>query len=156
MRVMTQLFRLSIPGACLIMLLLAGCGKEPARVHIAMSAAPDINPDPSGQALSVVVRIYQLKDAGRFETADYFAIWKSDKETLSDDYLERQERVLQPGDDKTFQIRANPEAAYLGIVALFRTPTGDTWRKIIPIRGKNPKINLSLHGQDIDISSAEE
>ncbi len=156
MRAMTQFFRLSIPVVCLMMLLSAGCGKEPARVHIAMAAAPDINPDPAGEALSVVVRIYQLKDAGRLETADYYAIWKSDKETLSDDYLERQERVLQPGDNKTFQIRANPQAAYLGIVALFRNPTGDTWRKIVPIRGKNPKINLSLHGQDIEISSVEE
>jgi type VI secretion system protein VasD len=155
MKVLTRLFLLFVlAGACL--LLMTGCGKEPARVNIALNAALDVNPDPSGQALSVVVRIYQLKDPGRLETADYFAIWKSDKETLADDYLERQERVIQPGTQNTIEIRRNPQALYLGIVALFRNPTGDTWRRIIPLRGKNPKINLSLHGQNIDISSVDE
>jgi type VI secretion system protein VasD len=155
MKVLSRLFlQFVLTGLCL--LLLTGCGKEPARVNIALNAAPDVNPDPSGQALSVVVRIYQLKDPGRFETADYYAVWKSDKETLADDYLERQERVIQPGTQRTIEIRANPQAAYLGFVALFRNPTGDTWRKIVPIHGKNPKITLRLQGQNLEISSVEQ
>src|ERR1035438_5224895 len=39
-----------------------GCPKQPAHklVSLVLEAAPNVNPDPSGQALSVVVRVYQL------------------------------------------------------------------------------------------------
>ncbi len=136
------------------MLSVTACPKQPARVNIALAAASNINPDPSGQALSVVVRVYQLKDKGRLEAADYSSIWKSDRETLSDDYLDRSERVVQPGTQETVEINANPAAAYIGVVALFRNPSGESWRKIIPISGKNPKIRLSLREQSIELVSA--
>ncbi|HYK89258.1 MAG TPA: type VI secretion system lipoprotein TssJ, partial [Acidobacteriota bacterium] len=109
---------------CAGLLFVTACPKQPARVDIALAATPNINPDPSGQPLSVVVRIYQLKDKGRLESADYPSIWKSDRETLSDDFLDRQERVVQPGTQEMLEIKTNPAAAYLGIVALFRNPTG--------------------------------
>ena len=149
-----RLLWLLIP--CAVLLILTGCPKEPAKVNIVLSAAQNVNPDPSGQPLSVVVRIYQLKDPGRLETADYNSIWKSDKETLSDDFLDRQERIVQPGARETLEIRANPMTAYLGVVALFRNPSGDTWRKIIPVRGKNPKIVFSIREQSIEISSVDQ
>ena len=130
-----------------------GCPKQPAHklVSLVLEAAPNVNPDPSGQALSVVVRVYQLKDKGRFDAADYNAIWRSDKETLSDDFLDVQERVVQPGTQEILDINPNPMASYLGVVALFRNPSGDTWRRIIPISGKNPKINLSLREYSIEL-----
>jgi type VI secretion system protein VasD len=136
----------------LALVCLAGCPKQPVKVNIVLNAAANVNPDAGGQALSVVVRIYQLKDKGRFEAADYNAIWKSDKDTLSDDLLERQERMIQPGTQEMIEIQPNPAANYLGAVALFRNPSGDTWRKIIPIR-KNAaqKVGLSLHEQTIEI-----
>jgi len=139
---------------CLVLLLPIGCSKEPPRVSLVLNAGTDVNPDPSGQALSVVVRIYQLKYKGRMESADYNAIWRSDTQTLSDDLLERQERIIQPGTQEMLEIRVNPSAAYLGIVALFRSPSGDTWRKIIPVgQSKTQSITLTLRGQNIEIIS---
>jgi type VI secretion system protein VasD len=134
-------------------LFLIGCPKEAARVNMALVADPNLNPDSSGQPLSVVVRIYQLKDKGRLETADYNSIWKSDRETLSEDFLDRQERIVQPDAQEILEIKAHPMAAYLGVVALFQNPVGDTWRKVIPISGKNQKIRLSLREQNIEIVS---
>jgi type VI secretion system protein VasD len=133
--------------------LLIGCPKEPMRVNMTLAAAANLNPDSAGRALSVVVRVYQLKDKGRFETADYNALWKSDREALSDDFLDRQERMIQPGAQEILEIRANPLAAYLGVVALYQNPTGDTWRKIVPINRNNQKIQLSLREQNIEIIS---
>jgi type VI secretion system protein VasD len=135
------------------LLLLIGCPKEPMKVNMTLSAAANLNPDIAGRAFSVVVRVYQLKDKGRFETADYSALWKSDRETLSDDFLDRQERTLQPGAQEILEIRANPLAAYLGVVALYQNPTGDTWRKIVPISRNNQRIQLSLREQNIEIIS---
>jgi type VI secretion system protein VasD len=153
MKDLRRLLWLLVP--CVGLLILTACPKEPARVNIVLSAAQNVNPDPSGQPLSVVVRIYQLKDPGRLQSADYDAIWKSDKETLSDDFLDRQERIVQPGARETLEIKANPLTAYLGVVALFRNPSGDTWRKIIPVKGKNSKITLSIREQSIEISSVD-
>jgi type VI secretion system protein VasD len=134
------------------LLMLTACPKE-VRLNMVLSAASNVNPDPSGNALSVVVRVYQLKDKGRLETADYNAILKSDKETLSDDFLDRQERVVQPGTMEMLDIKPNPSATYVGVVALFRNPTGDTWRKIIPIKGSNVTIRLNLREQSIELGS---
>ncbi len=134
--------------------LMMGCPKEPVRLNMVLAAGPNINPDPSGASLSVVVRVYQLKDKGRLEAADYNAIWKSDKETLSDDFLDRQERIVQPGTQEMLEIKASPMAAYIGVVALFRNPTGDSWRRIIRISDKTPKIKLSLREQSIELTSA--
>jgi type VI secretion system protein VasD len=144
-------------GLCVVFATFAvpkGCPKQSATkspVRIELEAAPNVNPDPSGQALSVVVRVYQLKDEGRFDAADYNALWKSDKETLSDDFLDVQERIVQPGMQETLEIKPNPMAAYLGFVALFRNPSGDTWRRIIPIRGKKPKIKVNLRENRIEL-----
>jgi type VI secretion system protein VasD len=138
----------------LSVVLLAGCPKQPAKVNIVLNAANNVNPDAGGQALSVVVRIYQLKDKGRFESADYNAIWKSDKETLSEDLLERQERMIQPGTKEMLEIQTNSQANYIGAVALFRNPSGDSWRKIIPIsKNTTQKIGLTLREQTIEIVS---
>ncbi len=139
---------------CAGLFFVTACPKEPARVNISLAATSNINPDPSGQALSVVVRVYQLKDKGRLEAADYNSILKSDRETLSDDFLDRQERVVQPGTQEMLEIKANPAAAYIGVVALFRNPSGESWRKIIPISGKTPKIRLTLREQNIELVSA--
>ncbi len=130
-----------------------GCPKEPARVNMVLAAAANVNTDPGGQPLSVVVRVYQLKDKGRLEAADYNAIWKADRETLSDDFLDRQERIVQPGTQEMLEVKANPMAAYLGVVALFRNPSGDSWRRIVPLKGKAQKITFSLREQSIELSS---
>jgi type VI secretion system protein VasD len=136
-----------------VALLLVGCPKEPTRISMVVSAAANVNPDAGGRPLSVVVRIYQLKDKGRLETADYNSLVKSDS-VLAEDVLERQERVVQPGTQDALEVRANPLAAYLGVVALFRNPTGDGWRKTVPIRGKTMKVTLTLGEQTIDITSS--
>jgi type VI secretion system protein VasD len=139
----------------LSLVLLAGCPKQPARINIVLNAANSVNPDAQGQALSVVVRIYQLKDKGRFEAADYNAIWKSDKETLLEDLLDRQERMIQPGTQEMLEIQANAMANYLGAMALFRNPTGDSWRKVIPVlKNSTQKISLMLREHTIEISAS--
>jgi type VI secretion system protein VasD len=140
---------------CMVLLMMTGCPKQPAKINVVLNAAANVNPDAGGQALSVVVRLYQLKDKGRLEAADYNAILKSEKDTLSDDLVERQERVIQPGTQEMLEIQANPMARYLAVVALFRNPSGDGWRKIIPIGSSaTQKIGLTMREQTIDITTS--
>ena len=50
---------------------------------------------------------------------------------------------------------ANPAANYIGVVALFRNPQGDSWRRVIPVgKGKTQKVNLSLQEQNIVLTSS--
>jgi len=135
------------------LLIFTACPKEPARVAVTLNAAANVNPDPSGKPLSVVVRVYQLKDKGRLESADYNAIFRTDKETLSDDFLAVQERVVKPSTSEILEIQANPMAKYVGVVALFRSPTGDTWRRLIPVGGKKQSIKLTVREQAIELES---
>jgi len=142
---------------CLPLILLVGCRKAAPVTHLSLviNAAANVNPDAGGQALSVVVRVYQLKDKGRLESADYSALLRSDKETLSDDLLERQERIIQPGTQEMMELQTNPSAAYVGVVALFRSPSGDTWRRILPIaKGKTQKFTVALREQSVEVISA--
>ncbi len=149
----TRSFMLSFFLA-LPLVLLTGCPKQPARIPMVLSASANVNPDANGQPLSVVVRVYQLKDKGRLEAADYNAILRSEKETLSDDLLERQERMVQPGTQEMLEIQTNPMANYIGAVALFRNPSGDTWRQIIPInKSKAQRLTVTLREQTIEIVS---
>ena len=143
----------SLLGVSLLFVL--GCPPAPTRVNMVINAANNVNPDVGGQPLSVVVRVYQLKDKGRLETADYNSIWKSDKEALSDDLLERTERVVQPGTQEMMDVQPNPSATYIGLVALFRNPSGDTWRRIIPItKGKAQKLGVTLQDQSIEVTAS--
>jgi type VI secretion system protein VasD len=137
----------------LSLILLAACPPQQVRVNMTLNAAANINPDSGGRPLSVVVRVYQLKDKGRLASAEYSAILKSDTQALAGDLLENQERTIQPGSQEVMEIRANPAATYLGVVALFRNPTGDNWRKIIPITGKLQKLTLSLSETSLEVVS---
>jgi len=132
---------------------LTTCGaKKPVRISVAIAAGPNLNPDASGNPLSVVVRIYQLKDRGRFESADYDTLWKNEKEALADDLLQQLERVIRPGSQEIVDIQENPAATFIGVVALFRNPSGDSWRKIIPVSTKARSISVTLHDYAVDIA----
>src|SRR5207247_9250489 len=102
------------------------------RVSMVMNAAANVNPGANGQPLSVVVRVYQLKDKGRLESADYNAVWKSDKETLSDDLLQRPARTLEPGTQDTLEIRASPAAKQIRLLGLCRNPNRYSSLRVIP------------------------
>jgi type VI secretion system protein VasD len=137
----------------LLLVPFAACGaKKPVQISVAISAVSNLNPDSSGNPLSVVVRIYQLKDRGRFERADYDALWKNEKETLADDLIQQVERVLRPGSQEIVAFQGNPAAAFIGVVALFRNPSGDSWRKVIPISSKVGKFSVTLHDYVVEIA----
>ena len=90
-------FNLSV---CLLMLLMGGitvgCGSGVKDVRVTLLPTHRLNPDESGAPLSVIVRVYQLKNRERFERADFRALWKSDEKVLEGDLLERQEVTVYP------------------------------------------------------------
>ena len=118
-------------AACLLMP--AACAWKPmkpvgARTRIVASST--VNPDASGRASPVVVRVFQLRNDGEFATADFFALYEKEKETLGASFVSREEYVLAPGETRNLEIELNGEARFLGALVAFRDIRSARWRAL--------------------------
>lgn len=103
----------------------------PSKVQL--EASERINPNSAGEALPTQVRLYQLQEIVKVEEADFAAIWETPKETLAADLVQVQEFTLFPGQSQLVDVALAPSARYLVGVAIFRRPTGNQWRSVIPL-----------------------
>ncbi len=106
-------------------LVLAACAtsrsdEPPVRTKTYLQAEGDLNPDPTGRASPVVVRVFELKSDAEFAAADFYALYEREKETLGSSLLSRQEYVLKPGEQNELWLPVPRDTAYLGVVAAFR------------------------------------
>ena len=92
----------------------------------------DVNPDLSGRASPIVVRLYQLKEEGAFNGANYFALIDKEQETLGTSLIWREEYELQPGTTRELQLKIPPESRYLGAVAGYRDLNNSRWKALSP------------------------
>lgn len=126
----------SFRATCLVALcaaILAGCASGPKTYEIRGEADPVVNRDVSGAPLSVVVRVYQLKDAQEFSklTFDTLAGGRPEAELLGAELLEKNEVVLVPGNKHTSTDKLREDTRYVGVVAFFRKPDPHYWRYLI-------------------------
>jgi type VI secretion system protein VasD len=132
-----------------------GCGNGIKDVRVTLLPTNRLNPDESGAPLSVMVRVYQLRNRTSFERADFRALWKDDAKALEGDLLERKDVTVFP-DTKTsveLQVDRKKGAQFLGIMALFRKPEGEWWRQVttsdvstwVPFATPTVKLVLDEH-----------
>jgi type VI secretion system protein VasD len=117
-------------------LVLAACAtsrsdEPPVRTKTYLQAEGDLNPDPSGRASPVVVRVFELKSDAEFGTADFFALYERERETLGSSLLSRQEYVLKPGAREELWLPVPRGTAYIGVVAAFRDIRSTKWRTVV-------------------------
>lgn len=112
----------------------------PSRLEIRAEAAPSLNPDADGRALSVVVCVFQLKDRLEFckLTFDQVASGRSETELLGADCLGRRDFILVPGSVHKATEDFLPGSRYVGVVALFRSPDAGHWRCLARIEAPPP------------------
>jgi len=132
---------------------LSGCGgagkdvvKEcpPAKTaQVTLAASDRLNPDDQGRALPTVVRLYQLKDLARLETAEFEDIWLRADETLEKDLVKHDEMTLYPGKAEVKTVEVGGDVKFVVAVGLFRKPAGTSWRDVwelpTPVCGKDDK-----------------
>jgi type VI secretion system protein VasD len=99
------------------------------------------NPDANGRPSPVVIRVYELKSLTVFSTADFFALFEKEGETLGGDLLGREEFQLDPGEKRPYQRQLQPDTKFIGVVAAFRDLEHARWRQAAPIP---PKRTLSI------------
>jgi type VI secretion system protein VasD len=122
----------------LMSLLFAGCAgggpksapPPPREVAIKLHAAARLNSDAKGQPLALVTRIYTLRQQAAFERAsfDTFLSAQREKEALGTDLIDVKEVTLVPGQRYDAVERVGPDAAFIGVVGLFHSPSARRWR----------------------------
>ena len=154
---MTKLVLRLLLVASVATFVLAGCGHKPPVLKINLRGDAVLNPDAAGDSLPVVVYLHQLKRRDKFEAAEFRALWKSPADALGNDLVESQEITLRPGEQRQIEIQRNLDTRFLGVVALFRTPEGDRWRRVIPLDPKKRKqiLRLSLRGNQVELDAVK-
>lgn len=102
----------------------------PRKVALKLHAGKNLNAGGTEKPLSLVTRVYKLKQTGAFYAAPYGAFLspEKEKEALGADLVEVREVSLLPGQRYEITEKVAREAGYIGIVALFRTPEPQRWR----------------------------
>jgi type VI secretion system protein VasD len=119
--------------------------KPPAVLTLVMTGSADQNPDVSGKAAPVAVRIYQLTATAKFERGDVFALTEHEQQTLGQDDVGSQEFVLSPGETqtKTFELKSGVQS--VGVVVLYRDVDRAQWRADAPVASSGPtKLALNV------------
>lgn len=129
--------RTALRGAflALTVLSIAGCAGpkkvEPPKVVATIEAAPDVNPDPSGRPSPVMVQLYELKAAGRFNGADFFSLFERASATLGQDLQQKDEVLLAPGERRTVNLQFREGSHHLGVIAGYRSFETARWRAVV-------------------------
>ncbi|WP_291295954.1 type VI secretion system lipoprotein TssJ [Elioraea sp.] len=114
---------------------LAGGGGQPPPpvVDLAITIGPAVNPGIDGRPLPVAVRLYLLTAAGKFESADVFALMEREQATLGAELIAREELTFTPGASRTITREADSRTRFLGVAVLFRDIDRAKWKTIQPV-----------------------
>ena len=140
--------------ACLTLL---ACAKPPAPpkpmfLVVNVQASSGVNPDARGRPSPVVVRVYELKSAAPFETADFVSLYDKDQSVLGAEIVYRDEFVLGPGETKSIRREAG-ESKFLAVMAAFRDLERAHWRAVSPlVMGSDNAFAVQLDGSALQIT----
>src|SRR5207245_2484585 len=118
----------------------------PAVLTLTIVAGADQNPDPSGRAAPVAVRLFELNGTAKFERADVFALTEREQQTLGTDSQGSEEFVLRPGETRTVTRELKKGVQFVGITVLFRDIDRSRWRLMAPVGVSGPtKLTLRIN-----------
>ena len=121
---------------------LTGCSSPPKPVITAVSltlvGGADVNPDASGRASPLAVRVYALKTAAPFESADFFSLFEKDQAALGAELMHREEALLRPGERRALKFSLPADAKALAFLAAYRDLERARWREVRPLQPGQP------------------
>jgi type VI secretion system protein VasD len=128
------------------------------KVALRIHAGERLNVDGSGRSLSIVVRIYKLKDPNAFTLAPYDAFKNSDTERVAfgGDIIDVREIVLTPGQKHEVVETLSPSAPFLAVAALFRAPAQGRWHFAFDAAQAEKKgLTLGVHDCALSVATGE-
>jgi type VI secretion system protein VasD len=113
------------------------------------------NTSGTGQSLSTVVRIYQLKSPQAFDQLDYAQLQTNDMDALKADLLGSTDLVLRPNANASISEPMSDDAEYVGIVAFFRDDGRDSkWKLVVPKKQWKKTDPVKIDVRDSSLSVA--
>jgi type VI secretion system protein VasD len=139
--------------ASALAVVIAGCSSGPKSYGINGEGDTTLNRDTNGKSLSVVIRIYQLKDSKEFSklTFDVLSDGRPESELLGPALLEKTDAVVLPGGNYTSTEKLLDDTKFIGIVGFFRRPDQRYWRQLIDAETVRSK-GLNFRVQDCFIA----
>ena len=137
---------------------LGGCAyfmSDLTKVDMRIVAGGDVNPDDNGRPSPVVVRVVELKSPAVFESAEFFALYQDEAQTLGADLVAVEEFEFKPGDVQDLKFALKPESNFVGILAAYRQLDKANWRLVLPLtlRDKN-QLTVLLNRRGIELATA--
>lgn len=145
--------------------MLAACGTKPILapkplpppkskvLTVDVLASAKLNPSTSGRPSPVVVRIYELKAAAPFESADFVSLFDKDQATLGGDVIARDEFVLSPGESMAIKRDLTADSKFIAVMAAFRDLERAKWRAVVPlVAGEDNALSVRLDASTVSIS----
>ncbi|RKH99597.1 type VI secretion system lipoprotein TssJ [Corallococcus sp. AB038B] len=122
-----------ICGACAHSAPAPALCEQPPALLIRLDASERLNPDEQGRSLPTNIQVIQLKDARRFDAAEFQDLWQRPKDVLEEDLLASDELTLEPGQGMTREVSRSAKAEYIAVMGVFRRPAGQAWRAVARI-----------------------
>lgn len=133
---------------------LSGCmgGSKAVALTVSAQGAAGMNPGPDGSDRPLTLTVVQLKSAGAFDGADFFAL-QDPSAALGGDLLRSDQIVVAPGNASSKTLGIETGATVIGIVAGFRTPAGKKYRAKIAAPTSNAGLIVSVGGSGISLKN---
>jgi type VI secretion system protein VasD len=129
------------------------------KVALRLHAGDLLNTSPSGLPLSLVARVYKLRESGAFMQATYDALQASTPARdapFVQDIVEMREVVLTAGARHEVVELMPPQAKYLAVVALFRVPADARWRFVFETKAAAESgVTLGLHACAMSVAQGQ-
>lgn len=142
-------------AAFIVAITLIGCAPgTPKDVKLSgiLVAATDINLDSEGRPSPIVVRIYQLQSAVKFNNADFFSVYDDAAGVLGADLIAFDEFTLRPGQSIDYQAQFKPAAKFVGVIAAFRNINSAQWRADLELPKKPGRLRIGLEKMSVSAS----
>lgn len=131
-----------------------------SKVTVRLHAGDVLNTTTDGRSLSVVARIYKLRDRTAFEQVSYDALQEPRASGAQTDWardvVETKEIVLTPGQKFEVVETVPPEAPYVAVVALFRSPAPQRWRFVFDTKSAaQTGLTLGVHACALSVAAGQ-
>jgi type VI secretion system protein VasD len=131
----------------------------PRKVLLRLHAGDLLNTDPRGESLTLVTRVYKLKDSAAFMQATYASLQTATPArdaAFAQDIVEMREVVMNPGTRNEVIESMPPQAKYLAVVALYRAPAEGRWRFVFDTKAAvTTGVTLGLHACAMSVAQGQ-
>jgi type VI secretion system protein VasD len=134
---------------------------QPLDVEVRVIVASDVNPNRSGRASPVFLRVFALRDPSKFLNAEFDDVTLRADTTLAATLIGREERMVEPASTVVLTLKIDPATRLLGVVAEYSDLANSRWRATSPSPAggllalfKDQSLIINLNRQAVSIDAA--